>query len=106
MEGKPKYDLINAAANGDINQVIRLLNGTCDINKPDGNNRTALDVAVCNSHTEIVLELLRVGANIHRSASQGNMDLVKIFIEAGTNLEHKTNGRYTALTLAVLCRND
>lgn len=54
------------ACNGDVKGVEGLLNeGKVDVNSADFDDRTALHVASCEGHVEVVKLLLRRGANVN-----------------------------------------
>lgn len=58
--GQPLND---AAKNGNIEQVKRLLDAGADVNESDSGGWTALHEAVFNAHVFVVKELLEAGAD-------------------------------------------
>lgn len=101
MNRTSEKHLIYAAAIGDLNEAIRLSNGSCDINKTYS-NITALEYA------DIVQVLLEKEAKTFRenhsalplAASLGKLNIVNTLLETDVNIEHTTSNNSTALTLA------
>ncbi|MGD0279619.1 MAG: ankyrin repeat domain-containing protein [Smithella sp.] len=104
--------IVDAALNGDINLIKRLLDNGADIEAKDKHGRTALLLATGKGHMEIVKLLLDKGANIEQkddlsgavaltyAASKGHMEIVKLLIDRGANIEQKDDGGSSALMAA------
>ena len=82
-------------------QIIELLLKKVDVNSKDKIGRTPLHFAVENGHTEIVEALIKAGADVkatvtdgpwkgytplHFAVSERSLETVKVLIEAGTEL--------------------
>ncbi|MBG0859169.1 MAG: ankyrin repeat domain-containing protein [Bacteroidales bacterium] len=65
-----------AALNGQINQVIKLLNGGFDVDIRDEDGRTALMYAAFNGHTEILKKLIERGAQVNLRDNYGRTALM------------------------------
>lgn len=100
--------LVDAAYNGDYEEVLRLLNSGIDPNsREDWDNNTALMVA---EDPKIAMALIEAGADLNvRNSSWGNvlisnasnaleenLRLLAIYIEAGTDLNAQELGSVTA----------
>ena len=91
-------------------ETVRYLMGLpfVDMNHRDGNNRTALCVAVCEEHTDIVQVLIGAGAYtdtqnnegwspLHSACLTGTLDVVKMLVRAGAEMRTTDNEGYTCL---------
>jgi len=94
-------ELINAAANGDIERVIEILNKGVNVDASFGGDDpelsgTALMVASSRGYSEMVAELIKRGANVNLkrdsgftplmiAAANGNATIVKALVGAGAN---------------------
>ena len=84
----PHPELFNAARQGDIEEVKRILSCNVDINKGE---LTPLYIAAENGHTEIVKLLLDAGAKVDETtlycvAQFGNTELLALLLEAGADV--------------------
>nr|XP_054774564.1 serine/threonine-protein phosphatase 6 regulatory ankyrin repeat subunit B-like [Lytechinus pictus] len=98
-----------AAAAGNIHIFKHLVDKTCDINVEDAMGLTVLHHAVRNGHSNIVNYLLEKGAEetpyggdslLFASASFGNLDLVKLFISRGGDVNEENGIGQNPLHLA------
>ena len=110
-----KQPLMQAVLDGDLTKVKCLIAQGVDVNESSpivggGNDgQTPLLVACFNGHTEIVLELLKAGANphildylmkatpCHKGAYAGQTEAVKALIE-NSNVDIKAQGPYNGYT--------
>ncbi|EPZ32970.1 hypothetical protein O9G_003701 [Rozella allomycis CSF55] len=107
----PIVVLIDAALEGNIEDVRSLLEKGVDPNSVNEDGITALHCAACNGHVELVDILLQKGANVnatdadgwtplHGAACRGDLDVIKMLLAKGANIEAKTADKETALDLA------
>ena len=95
-------ELINAAANGDLEKVIEILNKGVNVNasfaRDDSelSGKTALMVASSRGYSNMVAELIKRGANVNLkhysgetalmfAAAKGDAKIVKALVRAGAN---------------------
>lgn len=95
--------LYNAAANGEIDAITKLIDNGCNVNLKF-RGMTPLAIAAKNGHTNIVLTLIKAGANIDQvcnpidssnggqtalmlAVQNGQLDIVKALIKAKDNLD-------------------
>ncbi len=107
---------VEAAQNGDLNEVIRLLNINPDIiNELDREHDTAIMKACRNCHAvDVVAFLLEKGANINDkpyrdtidqtpliiAAFNGCTDIVRMLLDAGADIHHRNDQGENALISA------
>lgn len=97
--------LIIAAEQEDVEQVLKLLKDGADINATDEHGRTAVMAAIYKNKTDTVKALIQKGANINirdeklnnvllYAGAEGMVDIVKIAIDAGadTKLTNRFGG--------------
>lgn len=110
--------LIEAAYFGRL-EITRLLLGAgsiVSVNTCDLEGNTALYYACEFGHTEIIKNLLRVGADPNAKSENGNtpliiaaqggyVDIVKMLLAEGADVNATNRENETALFLAELCRN-
>ncbi|KAJ4977464.1 hypothetical protein NE237_002570 [Protea cynaroides] len=63
--------ILEATENGKIDTVYDLIRQGVDMNSTDADGRTALHVAVCRGHPEMVKILLQGGANVNKLDAMG-----------------------------------
>ncbi len=110
----PDEELINAAANGDIETIeLCLINGA-NIRAENARGATALHLAAMGGHTDSVKYLLlKKGIDmtakdegrrtaLHWAAARGHTDIVKCLLEKGADITAKDKGKMTALHVAVV----
>jgi ankyrin repeat protein len=68
--------LFEAALNGQLSQLMHLLDGGFDVNTRDNYGRTALMYSSYNGHTEIIRELIVKGASIDLQDTNGRTALM------------------------------
>lgn len=102
-------NIIKAARKGKLAEVIRLVeNEGAGVDTTDMKEKTALMRAVTRSHFPVVLELIRLKADVnaqdllgntalHRAAWTGNLPIVQELLKAGADVSTKNNDGYTAL---------
>jgi len=90
--------LLQAAANGDMETVRRLLESGEQVDATDDVGRTPLMRAAGNGHTRIVKRLLEAGADVNardskertalmRASVTGHKDTVRILLQAGADVQ-------------------
>ena len=84
--------LMEAAANGGVDQVEKLLASIVDIDKPDIDGLTALHHAATNGHIRVVALLVRHGASINAATPLGY-----------TPLALAANGGHRAVVECLIC---
>jgi ankyrin repeat protein len=106
------FSIHEAALNGQINQVLKLISEGTDVNSLDSNGRTALIYAAYNGHSEIIKKLIERGAPVNLQDVNGRTalmmassgpypDAVKVLLDhqADPNITDKDE-HYTALMYA------
>lgn len=94
--------LHNAARNGDLKQVEKLIAQGIDVNAPGPDGEAPLTIAALQGQREIVALLLERGAKLqlrnkggltplHAAAYSGHRDVVEILISKGANLNDADN---------------
>lgn len=107
-------NLVEAARNGNLGRVKRLIRSKADIDGPEkASHGIPLHEAARRGHIEVVRELLRSGADIDRTDRYGNSvlhtavlykhkEIVILLIESGVPIDVKNNTGNTPLHDAVL----
>lgn len=103
--------LFNAAKEGNLPLVIKTLALGANVNwrNPTMNGKTTLMIASHRNDAEIVLALLTAGADpnlhdnsgngpLHQAAYYGSVDVLRILISNGADVNLKNIGGFTALT--------
>ncbi len=116
--------LMNAAYMGNIDTVVKLLDGGTDVYYKNDDGNTALSLALIQyysndgkeEHGDIASEIIKIcgGYGMYDGefhdlifASQdGNIELVKKLINAGIFLNFQTDNGYTALMEAIIKKHD
>ncbi len=109
--------LLQAAAQGNTEQVHLLLNAGALTNKTAGTGAHALMQAAGHGHTEIVQLLLAEGALVnvagedgsyplHAAAAAGHTDCVKALLQAGADITMRDAAGKTALNLASAAKHE
>jgi len=109
----------SAVESGNIAILKALLEGIRDqtevLDIADSNGMTALNMASYCGYTEMVKELLDAGASIDKGTTddnttslclacqEGKLDTIKLLIERGANVNHKTDLGSTPLHSAAAC---
>lgn len=111
-------ELLSAAADGDRTNVLSLIDKGVDPKTQDDDGRSALMLAAANGHTEIVKDLIGLGAEVNvktkntltsygaltpliaASLYNGNAEIVKALLAAGADVEARDMHGETALMLA------
>ena len=108
---KAPYRLIEAAYQGDVSTVQRMLSQGTNVHARDGWNSTALMYASSWGHLEIVKELLKAGAPINErargnntplmfAAEAGHLAIVEYFIDQGADTRLVNDDGKSAAELA------
>ncbi|HWS54610.1 MAG TPA: ankyrin repeat domain-containing protein, partial [Pyrinomonadaceae bacterium] len=109
---EPSEPLVRAASAGDLAEVRRLLAGGADANVVDNDTGTsALAQAVSNGNREIVVELLRAGAEVNaraefkqtalmRLSQKTSQEVVRELLLAGARVNARDEDGFTALMAA------
>ncbi|MBD1930863.1 MULTISPECIES: ankyrin repeat domain-containing protein [Cyanophyceae] len=104
--------LIQAASDGNAEQVRALIQAGADVNRRT--NSTALCNAASRGHDEIVRMLIEAGADVNKrafagsfnpllhAASQGYLDIVRALVEAGADVNARVEDYCNALEYAEL----
>ena len=104
----------DAAREGNLQEVQRLINEGVDVNSKAEDNQTPLHYASWHGHFEVAKLLLANGANInartklwnwaplHYASDKGHLEMVKFFLENGANPNASSYGADTSLHLASL----
>lgn len=107
--------LHNAASNGDVEQVKRLLNGPAsnyvDINGPDEEGTAPIIYASCFGHSDVVLALLKAGAEVDRqdknqwtplmwAMTNRHKEIAKILLDHNASPTIKSSSGRTAFDFA------
>lgn len=106
-------ELVDAAYEGRLDKIRRLLKRGVDINEADENERTALHYAVDRKNLPIVLFLLRSGANVNcravghetplmRASKMNNEEMVRLLADHGAEINAKDISGWTPLMYAVI----
>jgi len=104
-------ELLMASINGDTGKVMTLLENevNVDVNAKNNNNITALSYASFKGHTDIVLVLLVMGADVNikkrsdgdtaliRASRNGHKDIVIMLLDSGANINEENKNGETAL---------
>jgi len=105
------HRLLNAAENGDLATVTKLLDKGANLYAKDGWSGTPIKYAAVNGHTDIVALLIKRGVDINsrstldrtplmHAANSGRDETVKFLIENGADISLKDEEGNTALMLA------
>ncbi|MCK9543527.1 MAG: ankyrin repeat domain-containing protein, partial [Novosphingobium sp.] len=100
----------------DFLEIKKLILSGSDVNIQNKNSFTALMIASCNDHKEIVKLLITAGADVNIQDKYNNaalikaldndyVDIAKLLIAAGTNINAINNRGSTALMWAVVRRH-
>lgn len=107
--------LHNAASNGDVEQVERILHGSArrfvDINGPDEEGTAPIIYASCFGHQDVVLAFLEAGAEVDRqdknqwtplmwAMTNRHKDIAKILLDKGASPTVKSSSGRTAFDFA------
>ncbi|GMU51918.1 MAG: hypothetical protein AMXMBFR33_10640 [Candidatus Xenobia bacterium] len=93
--------LHEAAARGDLIRVMQILDGGAKIDGLDGNDNTALMVAVERNQIEIVKYLikrkasLKVGHPLAVAVRENNLAMARLLVESGANVNAGLNSPYS-----------
>jgi ankyrin repeat protein len=102
---------LDAAQNGNLDLIKRMIKDGIDINIQDEYGWTALQLASRKGHLDVVKFLIEYGADLNAQNDDGwtalhlaslnrCLDIVKVLIEAGSDLNIKTCGGSSALYVA------
>jgi ankyrin repeat protein len=94
--------LFDAAGDGDVAAVHRLLDAGADVDEPGHNRETPLTAAALAGETEIVALLISRGADVmarnrggltplHAAAYSGSVEAAKLLLDHGAVLEDRKN---------------
>lgn len=103
--------LLDAAKDGNLDQVKSLIEQGADIEAKTDNGSTPLHWAAASGHTDVANLLLEKGADIeakdrggwtplHWAAANGQTDIANLLLEKGADIDAKTNDGKTPLHLA------
>ena len=111
---KNEEDLVNAAKEGNIEEMKSLIQKGADVNSKDKDGGyTLLILAIGYDYADIVTMLIKAGADVDAQDNKGNTpiiwairigraDIVTMLIDAGADLNTKYKDGNTALSLADL----
>ena len=103
---------IFAAADGDVSEVVRMLDGGMPVDSFDGYGRTALQQAARYNRTDVIHELLQRGADVnkrdryfgltalHWSAMKNNTDDIRLLLRNGASTTIKEKWGRTPIDCA------
>lgn len=101
-----------ASAYGNLEVVKFLIESGFDVNESENEYESfPIDYAICNNQYEVARYLLEQGANnsqlynpylIQNTFDEGWVNLVKLFIEFGANINQQDDYGYSALHLAII----
>ena len=105
-----------AVADGDVVEVVRILDRGADINTRNKEGETALMVASLEGRGEIVKLLLARGADANimdsvgatallYAAVGGSADIMKLLLDRGADPDAKTNDGESALSISLIKGN-
>ncbi|XP_066289262.1 ankyrin repeat domain-containing protein 50-like [Branchiostoma lanceolatum] len=103
--------LIEAARNGHVEVVQRLLEAGGKVDKADEDGRTALIVAALEGHGEVVRQLLKGGGDVNQAmqdgatplfiaARNGHVNIVQQLLKAGAEVDKDKKDGATSLFIA------
>jgi len=113
----PRHELVQAAADGDLQTLQRLRGEYKDLNldATDDQGRTALAEAISHGRLSVVEQLVQSGADIdlmvgglralHRAAVIGNLAMVQTLLDFGADINQESESRETPLMLAIQTGN-
>jgi ankyrin repeat protein len=107
-EGGPAHDLLDAAAKGDVVEVVRSLKNGVEIDARDARGRTPLLIAVHNNRVGAARVLIDAGADVNAkdeiadtpylyAGAEGRIEILKMTLGAGANLKDINRYGGTAL---------
>jgi len=106
--------LIQACKDGNLAKVTDAVTSGADVNKKDPDNESPLFIAVKKNRKEIVEHLLSKGAKVndingdygttalYRSCFDGALDITKVLVDAGANINFKRMDGFSPLYIAVV----
>ncbi|XP_078689136.1 uncharacterized protein LOC144920681 [Branchiostoma floridae x Branchiostoma belcheri] len=103
--------LIDAARNGNVKLVLRLLEAGAEVDKTDKDGHTPLLLAANEGHGDVVQKLLKAGANVNRAkqdgvtpliiaACKGHVEVVQQLLKAGAEVNRADVNGFTPLFTA------
>lgn len=104
-------DLFNAAINGNVNQVRKLLSEGLDINISNRERETALHMAAARGHYSLVIFLVNNGAYVnaptiknwiplHHAVRFRHPNIVNFLMKRGSSVSSKTSDGLTPVDMA------
>lgn len=110
-----KEELLTATNNGDLKEVINLVNQGANVNTPNNKGSTVLHLAARNGNYDVAKVLLDHGANIntkdnfgltvcHYVAIAGNLEFLSYLIERGADM-NILGGDYNRSALHLAANN-
>ena len=104
-------NIIEAAENGNLEELKKLIKSGADVNAKNEYGNTALIYAAWNGHTDCLSALIVAGADVNAknndgytaltlAARDGQTDCVAVLISAGADVNAKNDDGNTALILA------
>lgn len=113
----PEEKLRQAATDGNLVRVERLLNQSVDIHSPDAKGTTPLFLAAQHGHQQVVARLLERGAAVDQARQdgvtplfvavrQGHRDIVALFLNKGAKVNAQSGVGGVTLLHVSAYRND
>jgi len=104
-------DFFNAASNGDVNGISRMLQQGININVANHQRETALHMAAARGHYSTVIFLIKNGANpfartvkqwlpIHHATRFRHANIANYLMKRGLSPHFKTSDGYSAIDMA------
>ncbi len=106
--------LLDGCQKGDLAKVTQAVTGGANVNQKTPNNETPLFIAVQEKHQPVVTYLLTKGASVNEkygpngltalyvACSNGSLDIAKVLVDAGANVNLKTTAGFSPLYVAVV----
>ena len=112
VASEPTVDLHRAAYHGNLSEVVRLIEGSADVDAIDEFGSTPLHYATNQVHVEVVIYLLENGARVdtrdasgmtalHYAVSAKGSEISRLLLERGADPNIRANAGQTALNIAV-----
>ena len=106
--GREDARLVEAAASGDLESVMRMLDGGADVDSRDAEGRTAVTAAVYGDHLRVIEALIDAGADVDlqdgsranallATGETGNVEILRAVLRADPDLTRTNRFGGTAL---------
>jgi len=111
-------DILDAAEAGELEELVRLLDGGEDIETKNDARQTPLILAAANNRVDVIRELVRRGANLEATEKESlhtpllaairerHIEATRVLVEAGAGLSAEADNGANALDMADLTDQD